>query len=69
MIKASNKALNSESALIVEIEALIALNLINLLKDIKHHVHGPAAKSVQAKAFASATQPDLAFIDMNLPGA
>ncbi|MFC5552906.1 hypothetical protein ACFPQ7_03065 [Methylobacterium iners] len=55
--------------MIVEIEALIALNLINLLKDIKHHVHGPAAKSVQAKAFASATQPDLAFIDMNLPGA
>ena len=66
MVTGANTALTSLSVLIVEDEALIALNLITLLEDLGHHVHGPAATSAQALALASATRPDLAFIDMNL---
>jgi DNA-binding NtrC family response regulator len=66
MLTGANTALTSLSVLIVEDEALIALNLITLLEDLGHHVHGPAATSAQALALAAASRPDLAFIDMNL---
>ncbi|MCW6510059.1 response regulator [Lichenifustis flavocetrariae] len=52
--------------LVVEDEALIALNLICLLEDLGHLVLGPAATSAQALALASEGGIDLAFVDLNL---
>ena len=52
--------------LVVEDEALIALNLVSLLEDLGHFVVGPAASAAQALALAERTPPDLAFVDINL---
>lgn len=52
--------------LVVEDEALIALNLVCLLEDQGHRVLGPAATSAQALALADGDPVDLAFVDLNL---
>lgn len=52
--------------LVVEDEALIAINLIGLLEDHGHQVYGPAANAAQALAIAGRVDLDLAFVDLKL---
>ncbi len=52
--------------LVVEDEALIALNLVCLLEELGHVVLGPAATSAQALALGSGGGIDLVFVDINL---
>jgi CheY-like chemotaxis protein len=52
--------------LIVEDEALIALELESLLQDEGHEVVGVAASSREAIALAQSLRPDLAFVDIHL---
>ena len=52
--------------LIVEDEALIALELESLLQDEGHEVVGVAVSSRDAIALAQSRHPDLAFVDIHL---
>ena len=52
--------------LVVEDEALVALNLVCLLEDLGHFVVGPVASSTQALALAGENPVDVAFVDLNL---
>ena len=52
--------------LIVEDEALLALELESVLTDAGHEVVGWAASSAEALALATSRQPDLAFVDLQL---
>jgi len=52
--------------LIVEDEALLALELQALLTEAGHEVVGWAASSAEARALAQSKQPDLAFVDLQL---
>ncbi|HEV7252919.1 MAG TPA: response regulator [Mesorhizobium sp.] len=60
--------MNKESlrVLLVEDEALIALNLEQLMEELGWEVTGVAASSAQAMALAEQTPPDLAVVDVNL---
>lgn len=52
--------------LIVEDEALIAMELEGLVEDAGHTVAGWASNFEEAKALIEATGPDLAFVDLQL---
>jgi len=57
------------SILIVEDEALIAMDLQALLEDAGYRVLGPANSPATALALIDAEQPDLALLDVNLDGS
>ena len=52
--------------LIVEDEALLALQLEGLVEDEGHVVVGWAMSSIEAIRLAAETRPDLAFVDVHL---
>ncbi|KQT77945.1 response regulator [Methylobacterium sp. Leaf466] len=52
--------------LVVEDEALIALELGSLLQDLGHEVIGTAVGSAEAIALGLAGVPDVAFVDIHL---
>lgn len=52
--------------LIIEDEALVAMELRFVLEDLGHDVVGTAADAVQASALATETDVDLALIDIHL---
>jgi DNA-binding response OmpR family regulator len=52
--------------LIVEDEALIAMELADSLEDGGHEVVGPAATMAEALALCEAAPPELAVLDINL---
>ncbi|WP_183851371.1 response regulator [Rhizobium sp. BK379] len=52
--------------LIVEDEALLALELESEIEIAGHHVVGQAASSVEAKDIAERERPDFAFVDISL---
>lgn len=52
--------------LVVEDEALLALQLESFLEDEGHLVVGSAMASDEARSLADATRPDLALVDIHL---
>ena len=54
--------------LIVEDEALVAMELEDRVSDLGYAVLGPAATVTQANAFLDRTTPDAVLLDMNLRG-
>jgi len=52
--------------LIVEDEALIAMELEGLVEDAGHEVAGWASTFEEARAFIESTKPDVAFVDLQL---
>lgn len=56
------------SVLVVEDEALVALDLEETLKMAGVHVMGPAASVAEAMALLEAGTPDAAILDLNLRG-
>jgi PAS domain S-box-containing protein len=54
--------------LIVEDDAVIALDLQLQLEDMGYHVQGPADSGAKALALAVAQRPDLVLMDINLRG-
>jgi len=52
--------------LVVEDEALIAMDLQTLLEDAGYRVIGPANSSAAALALIEADEPDVALLDVNL---
>lgn len=58
--------MTSGSVLVVEDEALIAMDLQALLEDAGYRVLGPANSSAAALALIDADEPDVALLDVNL---
>jgi CheY-like chemotaxis protein len=58
--------MTSRSILVVEDEALIAMDLQALLEDAGYRVLGPANSSAAALALIDADEPDVALLDVNL---
>ena len=56
------------SVVVVEDEALVALDLEETLKSAGLHVMGPAASVAEAMALLEAGTPDAAILDLNLRG-
>jgi CheY-like chemotaxis protein len=56
------------SILVVEDEALIAMDLQALLEAAGYHVLGPANSPATALAILDRNEPDLALLDVNLGG-
>jgi len=54
------------SVLVVEDEALIAMDLQALLEEAGYHVLGPANSTAAAMALLDGNQPDVALLDVNL---
>ena len=54
------------SVLVVEDEALIAMDLQALLEDAGYHVLGPANSTAAAMALLDGNEPDVALLDVNL---
>ena len=54
--------------LVVEDEAVIALDLQHLLEEFGHHVVGTASRGDDALRLADATRPDLALLDIGISG-
>src|SRR5436190_22219363 len=54
------------SVLVVEDEALIAMDLQALLEEAGYHVLGPANSTAAAMALLVGNQPDVALLDVNL---
>ncbi|AZQ66890.1 response regulator [Silicimonas algicola] len=54
--------------LAVEDEALIAMELEDLLKDLGHNVMGPASTPAAAIELLQSRKPDVAVVDANLAG-
>jgi DNA-binding response OmpR family regulator len=52
--------------LIIEDEALLAMELESLVEDAGHSVVGWATSSAEAMAMADATEADIAFVDIHL---
>lgn len=52
--------------LIVEDEALLAMELESLVEEAGHSVVGWATSSTEAKAMVDATEADIAFVDIHL---
>ena len=52
--------------LVVEDEALIAMDLQALLEEAGYHVLGPANSSAAALALIDNDEPDVALLDVNL---
>jgi DNA-binding response OmpR family regulator len=60
--------LENASILVVEDEALIAMDLQSILEDAGFNVLGPIGTIVNAFAFLERSTPDLALLDVNLGG-
>jgi DNA-binding response OmpR family regulator len=60
--------LNSQTILVVEDEALIAMDIQYLLEEAGYHVLGPASTIGKAVALLETGVPDLALLDVNLGG-
>ncbi len=58
--------LKSLRVLIVEDEALLAMELEGIIEDAGHTVVGWATSSVKAKRMIDEVEADVAFVDMNL---
>ena len=58
--------MTSRSILVVEDEALIAMDLQALLEDAGYRVLGPANSSAAALALIDGDEPDVALLDVNL---
>jgi len=56
----------SVSVLVVEDEALIAMDLQALLEDAGYKVLGPANSTAAAMALLDGNEPDVALLDVNL---
>ena len=56
----------SVSVLVVEDEALIAMDLQALLEEAGYRVLGPANSTAAAMALLDGTDPDVALLDVNL---
>jgi len=56
----------SASVLVVEDEALIAMDLQALLEDAGYRVLGPANSTAAAMALLDGNEPDVALLDVNL---
>ena len=54
------------SVLVVEDEALIAMDLQALLEDAGYRVLGPANSTAAAMALLAGNEPDVALLDVNL---
>ncbi len=54
------------SVLVVEDEALIAMDLQALLEEAGYHVLGPANSTAAAMALLDGNDPDVALLDVNL---
>lgn len=54
--------------LIVEDDALIALDMAGLVEDLGHEVMGPAAEAETAIVIARNERPDIALVDIRLAG-
>jgi CheY-like chemotaxis protein len=54
------------SILIVEDEALLAMDIEAMILDCGHHVVGEAASLREVRALSLAASPDIAFVDMQL---
>jgi len=54
------------SVLVVEDEALIAMDLQALLEEAGYHVMGPANSTAAAMALLDGADPDVALLDVNL---
>ncbi|RUZ28496.1 response regulator, partial [Mesorhizobium sp. M7A.F.Ca.CA.001.15.1.1] len=52
--------------LIIEDEALLAMELESLVEDAGHSVVGWATSSTEAMAMADATEADIVFVDIHL---
>lgn len=52
--------------LIVEDEALLAMDIESMVEDAGHHVVGEAASLREVMALPSSLKPDLAFVDIQL---
>lgn len=59
---------NSFKILIVEDDALIAMELSERLEEMGYQVLGPAMTLAEAEAAAAAERPDAALLDANLAG-
>jgi DNA-binding response OmpR family regulator len=55
--------------LVVEDDALIAMELSERLADLGYEVIGPAHSIAEAEQLIAATKPDAALLDANLAGA
>ena len=55
------------SVLVAEDEALIRLDLVEMLKEEGYHVAGEAADGEQAIAMATELRPDLVILDVKMP--
>ena len=55
------------SVLVAEDEALIRLDLVEMLKEEGYHVAGEAADGEQAVALATELRPDLVILDVKMP--
>jgi CheY-like chemotaxis protein len=62
------KAAQGPSVIVVEDEALIAMDIQTLLENAGYRVLGLANSPAAAKALFSKKQPDLALLDINLGG-
>jgi CheY-like chemotaxis protein len=62
------RGLKNASILVVEDEALIAMDLQSILEDAGFHVLGPIGTISKAFAFLERSTPDLALLDVNLGG-
>ena len=65
MSEPASDSIRPLNILIVEDEALIAMDLELMLCDLGHSVVGIASTSAEALALAEETKPDLAMIDIN----
>jgi CheY-like chemotaxis protein len=58
--------MDAPSVLVVEDEALIAMDLQSLLEEAGYRVLGPANSTVSAMAILDGDEPDVALLDVNL---
>lgn len=65
-IRGMGEAVKSLKILIVEDEMFLAMDLESHLETLGHKVIGIASDAQESLALASATEPDLALVDLNL---
>ena len=58
--------MDAPSVLVVEDEALIAMDLQSLLEEAGYRVLGPANSTTSAMALLDGDEPDVALLDVNL---
>jgi DNA-binding response OmpR family regulator len=67
-VNQANKSwfMGSKSILIVEDDAVVAIELALTIEALGYEVVGPSGSYAQARLLARRTRPDIAFIDRNL---